>query len=306
MTIKKLIIIFLLFLVLFLFLTNAELVSKSVLNALSFCYKTIIPSLFPFMVISSIILYTTRLFGNFKLINLILDSCKIYSNEILVGLISGFVIGARGICRKYNDFANKNDFCRAIILSSNAGIGFVIGCVGSIIWDNVLFGICLYLSQIISGIIIFKLSKNNSSFCNAFVPISDNTVPLFSAIVKAVKISVNSILSICGFNIFFSVISDIIVRLFGLEDKSLSFVLLNALTDFSKGAFCISQLDSVIVRVFFTGFCIGFGGICVHMQIFAECEEYPISKLRFTLSQALQVVLCGVFSIFFFVLLNIK
>lgn len=161
MKLKKIIMFLLLFLLLFLFLTNVKYISISVTESLNFCYKSLIPSLFPFMVLSSVILYTMGTLENYKILNILLDNCKTYANEIFLGSLCGFVIGAKGICEKFKATDSKTDFNRAIVLSSNAGVGFVVGCVGCVIWKSIWFGICLYVAQILSAIIIFKFSRNN-------------------------------------------------------------------------------------------------------------------------------------------------
>ena len=151
---------------LILFLTNVKYVSLAVVNGLKFCGNKLIPSLYPFMVLSSIMLYTIRVDGDYKISKNILDNCKIYTNEIIIGCICGFVIGAKGICGKYKANYSENDFNRAILLSSNAGIGFVIGCVGCTIFNDIFYGVYLYAMQILSGYILFKFSYNYSRCCS--------------------------------------------------------------------------------------------------------------------------------------------
>ena len=163
------------------------------------------------------------------MLNLILGNCKIYLNEILIGNICGFVIGAKGICQKFNDYTDINDFNNSIFLSSNAGVGFVVGCVGGVIYENINFGIFLYIVQIISGYIIFKLCAKKRETCIVF---ADNTKGqgLIEGIVKAVKVSTSTILTVCGFNVFFSALCDLIINSFGINK---------------------SVYQSVIVKVFF-------------------------------------------------------
>lgn len=284
-----------LFLVLFLFLANVKYITASVISSLGFIYRTLIPSLFPFMVISSIILYTTRVQSDFKLINFVLDNCKIYANEILIGWICGFVIGAKGICEKYKLYNDIESFNRSVFLSSNAGAGFVIGCVGGVIYKNIWFGIYLYIVQILSALLIFKLKGYKKTYSKNII--YDTPIPFFSAIVKAVKVSTGSIITICGFNIFFSTLCDLINVRMGLTVGNIKFAINNIIMDFSKGSFCVLELNNKLLCYFLTGFCVGFGGISVHLQIFSECEGYPLNKLKFTILKFMQGFICGLFSL---------
>ena len=277
-----------------LFLANVKYLSLSVVSSLEFCYRALIPSLFPCMVISSVILYTIRIRGDFKIIDFILDNCKMYANEIFLGWLCGFVIGARGICQKYKYYNDENAFNRSVFLTSNVSLAFVVGCVGIVIWQNVIFGIYLYLIQIISSLLIFKIQGKGKECSIASDTIQPQT--LTSSLIKAIKSSTDSIITICGFNIFFSSVSDLINRYFS-SDK---FKIINTLIfDFSRGSFGVVKINDLLFSSFLTGFCIGFGGLCVHMQIFAECEGYPLNKLKFTFLKTIQGSICGIFALIF-------
>ena len=139
-----------------LFFANVENVCTSILSSLEFCAKSVIPSLFPYMVISSLIVYTACFDGLFsklpdRLFN-ILGVCKKYCVPIITGNLCGFVTGAKCICDIYEKSqSDESEFSDSVILSSNAGIGFVVGYVGSKLWGDMRFGIFIYSVQIISA-----------------------------------------------------------------------------------------------------------------------------------------------------------
>ena len=279
-------------------MANVKNVSESVIKGLDFCFYKLIPSLYPFMVLSSTMLYTTRISGSFRILNFILDNCKIYADEIIMGCICGFVIGAKGICNKFNKGVSINDFNRGIFFSSNAGIGFVIGCIGCSVFNDVTFGIYLYVVQILSGYILFKITfdgRKNILFYNE--NFQKNNVS--DVLVKSIKSSTNTILTICGFSVFFSIIIDLITSIFQ-SNSNLIIVIVTILLDFSKGVFTILNVLNLELRGVLAGFCIGFGGVCVYMQICSECEGYPFKKLKFILLKFCQGVMCGAFSLLYF------
>ena len=212
-----------------------------------------------------------------------------------IGWICGFVIGAKGICEKYKLYNDIESFNRSVFLSSNAGAGFVIGCVGGVIYKNIWFGIYLYIVQILSALLIFKLQDHKKTYIENVI--YDTPIPFFSAIVKAIKVSTGSIITICGFNIFFSTLCDLINIHMGLTVGNILFTINNIIMDFSKGSFCVLELNNKLLCYFLTGFCVGFGGICVHLQIFSECEGYPLNKLKFTILKFMQGFICGLFSL---------
>lgn len=282
---------------LFLFLANVKDISTSVIDGLKFCGNKLIPSLYPFMVLSSIMLYYIRLDGNFKILKKVLDNCKIYTNEIVIGWICGFVIGAKGICEKYRKDKNENDFNRAIFLSSNAGIGFVIGCVGCSIFNDIFYGVYLYLMQIVSGYILFKISfKSPESITEAIYNFNEKN--LIEATVISIKKSTETILTICGFSVFFSIILDLFISKFRIKNT----IILSAITvllDFSKGIFSVVNISNLDVIMLLSGFCVGFGGLCVFIQICSVCEGYPFNKSKFFTLKFIQGVILGLLSILY-------
>ncbi len=284
-------------------MTNVEYLSFSVINSLNFCYKSLIPSLFPFLVLSSVALYCIRLDSILKYANQVLDKCKIYKKEIIIGWITGFVVGAKGICENFK----KNDdiiaFNNAIIISSNAGIGFVIGCVGGVIWNDFNFGIYLYFSQIFSAIILSKLflkHPQNQIDNTPSVKVSDS---FSTGIIKAIKNSTSTILTICFFNIFFNVIKDLICLILKLNETNLSYTIISVIFDFSNGIFSTLKIENLLLKGFLSGACIGFGGICVLMQIFAECEGKPLYKFQFIFFKLIQGILCGFLAVIYILLI---
>lgn len=282
-----------------LFLVNVKNISLSVIESLNFCYSKLIPSLYPFYVLSTMILYTTSYYGNNKVINIILDNCKIYANEILIGCICGFVVGAKGICKKFRNEYNEKDFNRAIFLSSNAGIGFVVGCIGGLLYNDILFGIYLYSIQIFSGFILFKFNREKDKLDD----ISQVDLPKYNIldiIVKAIKTSSKTILTICGFSIFFSTVYELIILIFKLKNNSFLCTIVQIILDFSKGTFQIFQLHNYELKSFLIGFCVGFGGICTYMQICSECESFPFEKFKFLVLKIIQGGMCGTFSLIYF------
>lgn len=282
---------------LFLFLTNVKYISSSVIDGLTFCGIKLIPSLFPFMVLSSIMLYCIRFDGNFKLSKHILDNCKIYTNEIIIGCICGFVIGAKGICKKYKQHYGENDFNRAIFLSSNAGVGFVIGCVGCSIFNDIFYGIYLYVMQILSGYVLFKISykatKNIDDFDCDFIDKN-----LIDATVISIKNSTDTIITICGFSVFFSIVLDLLIKLFNVKNANI-LSLITVFLDFSKGIFSVVKISNFDLLTFISGFCIGFGGLSVFIQICSICEGYPFNKTKFFILKFSQGIILGILSILY-------
>ena len=246
--------------------TNVKYISESVLKSLAFCSKTLIPSIFPFMVIS---IYAVNCSVNFidkRKVNLslsdLLGVCKIYKSAVILGSVSGFVTGAKCICGIYdNRKTDCSSFNHAIAVSSNAGLGFVISCVGILIWDSVFIGFVIYITQICLALILGRLFYGRCN--NTEIYVSEKKRSNIKAFTDAVVSSTSSVLNICSFVIVFSLIGDVL-SLF-IPDKALDMI--KILLEFSRGVFNCSAYSSNIFNGFLCGFCIGFGGLSAFFQI---------------------------------------
>lgn len=295
--IKNIFAFFIGILLIFLYLANVKNISDSIILSLKNCCINIIPSLFPTLLISSIMLYANWLEWILKKFKMrILGNCKIYTSPICLGLVCGFITGAKGICEIYKKVSSEsNDFSLAIALSSNAGLGFVIGVVGIKIWNDVYYGIYLYLSQIITAFFVFSLLKSKKSLEMNFINIQAN-YSAFDIISKAVNNTINALIIICSFNIFTSALMSIFTSI--LNPSPLVTSILLSLFDFSSAVFFIND-GSTLFHLFINGFAIGFAGLSVHMQTFTVCDGFPLKKGKFILFKLLQGLLCGSLSMLY-------
>lgn len=298
------------------FFANAENVISSSKEAIYFCVNSLVPSIFIFMIFCSFILYTKALESIFnRLPNGLLSFlgiCRKYVLFVLLCSICGFVNGPKLICEDYKENGGeKVDFSNAIILSSNAGIGFLIACVGSKIWGSVSFGLYLFCSQIFCSFLLGKLllrpSKKSSELSqknheDSHMKALENSVQkdsVFKSFFNAVSSSSFTMISMCSFVIVFSVFSEILRLILNFDINSNGYYLLNIFLEFCKGSFFSVSFSNINLCAFFTGFCIGFGGICVHFQTFAVCEGYPLNKLKFVIFKFIHGILCGACAFFY-------
>lgn len=265
-----------------------------------FCTNSLIPSVFPLMVITGILsnISINDLFSKKS----ILDKCRNYNFDIILGNLCGFTAGAKNITDKYkNSSKNSILYSNSVILSTNAGIAYVISFVGIYIWNSIIFGILLYFLQIFASYILGKLILPKSNESNENLDIRQ--MPIFNNITNSISSGTLSIAYICGYTIFFSVILDLILII--PFNKSLS-SLLSSLTEISRGITDIMNLNSNILASFFTGFSVGFGGFCVALQIFSCCKDAPLNKGLYLMFKLIQGVICGFGAIALTKLLNLN
>ncbi len=214
-TIYELAVLFIVVFCIVSFFMRVHIAYSAVKNGLLLCYNSIIPALFPFFILSKLLLNSPFAFIlGFPLLPYTKFLLKIKSNKactaLLLGLIGGFGTGAVCLNSLYSQKQitqkQANILLCAII---NAGPAFVIACVGSLMLNSIQSGILIYISlciaSLLCGLIAKPLIKNSSAYeatiskhqCNE----STNKNNSFVQIVNEAVIST---LYLCGFVVFFS------------------------------------------------------------------------------------------------------
>ena len=308
MKLKNILVVFLIICVFLVFFTNAKEIKCTLENSLLFTINNVIFSIFPFMILSSFLINSNIIdnqlnFANSKQLNK-LGICKIYLSSILLGSISGFVTGAKCIRELYTkNYTDKISFTNAVVLSSNAGIGFVIVCVGMKIWNSITYGILLYFFQIIISLIIGKFIL--PAIRNDYEYNYNKKNDYIKSFSDAVSTSSQNIILIIAFIATFSVLITVLTSVFppSVRDTASSFLYI--LMEFCNGSFKSVSFSNTLLCAFFSGFTIGFGGLCVHFQIFSVCNGLPLNKKLFFLAKLLHGILLGIVSIILVRIINI-
>lgn len=256
---------------------NADLVADTVTQTLIVCFYKLIPSIFPFMILSGIIM---------KSINSLLfrdqSKIKVSALIIIISWISGFLVGPRHICK----YENERDVTYIVFLTSNAGIGFVIFYVGVALWDSIYLGTFLYFVQICSSVLLFVLYRKSKEK----MYVSSQSYTFVSSVNESIQESTQAMLDICGFAIFFSIIKNLLVSFINLDLISL---IISSSLEISSGTFFSINSENTALCAFFTGFSVGMGGICMCMQTFGVCRNANIRKGKFLYLKLLQGLICG-------------
>lgn len=270
------------FTVCMLIIIYSEGCSKGALKGIEMCLKVLVPSLFPFMAVSSFIVKSGLAFqlGKpfSKLTKLIFGLSGSFAPIILLSIIGGYPVGAKGISALVDIGAvSKSEAKKALMFCVCGGPGFIVSFVGTSIYQNKTVGLIILASQVISvlilGVLINIFSKNDYSDKE----LSYKSVPFSNALVDATLDTTKGIVSICAFVVLFSAFAGIIESIFNNEIKSYIFCLLEVCNAVST----LSQLELV-------AFAIGFGGLCVHFQIFSAVKNIEFNKFVFFLIRIIQ------------------
>lgn len=278
----------------FLIFRYPDAVKSGVNEGLSICFYTIIPSLFPFMVLSTYIVKSNILSPAYKLFSI---PVKVLFRQpapaisvILMSMIGGFPIGIKMTNDLYTKGQiNKNQAQRLCLFCMNAGPAFIITAVGTNMLRSTKAGIIIYsslcISSFVSGIISSFIAEKEQEKIK-----SKNDRPLqLTSLSASVTDSIQSIFGICAWVVLFSGIT-MCIKEFGFPENI--YLYTTSFLEVTKGC---SLLVGKAPLPFITGI-IGFGGICVHCQVLEYLKNIDFKYLHFFISRILNGVLSGVIS----------
>lgn len=276
------------------FLSNV--VTEELRNALEVFFYVLFPSIFPFFLISNLLIeynFVHTINKIFKgLVQKVFHVGGAASFIIIMSMTSGFPSGAKYINSLYKKNMISLDQANYLITFTHfANPLFVLTVTKTIFNDtktSVIILISMYLANFIIGFIIRpkKLQKEKN--------LEQNIIPNFSiSLTSSIKSSIDLLILILGNTCFFFLITKLISTCFNFN----SYVgcLINGFFDMTKGIQSISTLPcsslfkSILVITF-----ICFGGINVNMQVASIISDTKIDYKNFLLGRICQVAIATV------------
>lgn len=239
--------------------------SKTAVNSASdgvrLCIQSVIPSLFPFIVLSGMLtgsLPEVKIPG-IKFFNKVLRIPRGCELLLVLGLLCGYPVGAQNVCNAYRDgFLNRTTAKRMIVFCNNAGPAFIFGIV-SAQFSTPLFGWYLWgiliLSSLITAIALPGSTKTEITLKNSHQSASQS-------LVNAVK----TMGCICGWVVFFRVFLGFTEQWLLGKLSGEANVFLSGLVELTNGCVQLRNIPNEFKRFAFAAVLLSFGGICVTMQ----------------------------------------
>lgn len=226
------------------------------------CVKTVIPSLFPFFVIS---IYLNGNMGNWvsAFLRPIGKICRLPEGAetiMLLGLLGGYPVGAKCIHDAYQAGKLKQeDAQRMLGFCSNAGPAFIFGMAGCL-FEKPITGWILWLIHIASAVLTGCILPGRSNgYCRY-------TNTCSTTLAEAVEKSVKTMALICGWIVLFRVIVAFADRWFLWLFPQIGQAVFIGLLELSNGILQLNTLTSEAMRFILAAVFLGFGGVCVAMQ----------------------------------------
>ncbi len=305
---------------LFVFSTNNI---SSVKKGLTLWSTSVVPSLFPFFIATELLINTSipgilgRIFNKFM--KPIFNISGPGSFVFIMGLISGYPMGAKITCNfRDNNICSKEECERLLSFTNNSGPLFIIGTVGISLFKNKSIGILLFLSHIISALVVgfifrfWKYNKNGSIknsdykqfFSKKHILLSNSGEIISKSISNSIKtillvggfiVLFSSIISICKSSGILSIFSFILTPIFSFLHIDPSFIspILTGILEITNGISSISNIlcKKITINILITSFLLGLGGISIFMQVYSIVSKTDLSIKPYIYGKLLQSVI---------------
>ncbi len=254
-------------------------------------FGNIIPTIFPFFILSDlwcsyiVIKKESPLSKSFQ---------RIFSIEpavlsaYLSGLVCGFPIGIKTAVSLYNGgFLTKSGLERTIGAVNNPSFAFVVFGVGAGLYGNVKYGLLLYISVIISSILVFLIFKAK----NAESTFSNEIIRQSFSFVDSIKNAGFSSITVSSFIIFFSSLIFLLKTIFPAPSFG---IIVSSLLEVGNAVSIIADNRDWfgIFTPSVSAFALGFSGLSVHMQCFALLPK-EISKRTYLSMKLTEGLICA-------------
>lgn len=259
--------------------------------------STVFPSLFPFAVVSSMLVSFDMLKWADTLFYPVvkhLHLSKASSQAIAVGALSGYPVGAMVTKNLYiNEKISGDDVELTAFASSFCSPMFIIGTLGTGMLHDAKAGIAILVANYMSYIIIISIygvvmKKKTGSQRVIYVQQNKNYVNFGSVLKKSVDNASSALISVCGYIVLFSVVMGLIEHM--LIPKSI-IAIISAVLEISGGCAKISQASfSMSIKTALSAFAVSWGGTCVVMQISGFINECGIKCRKLLLFKFIQGV----------------
>ena len=255
-------------------------------SALSLCAKTLVPTLFPFFVLSSLVVSCLgEALGAAAggLMHPLFSLGGAGGSALALGLLGGYPVGARTAGELYRDgLLSRAEAEQLLSFCGNCGLGFILGFCGAGVFGATRAGAYLFLvhvlSAILTGILLRKRLPTSAAKPRRRAP------SLAAAFPAAVTNACRGILNVCAFVVLFSVL----LALLPAPKSALAHAALFGFFELTGGVAALPPTKEGFVLC---AAMLAWGGLSVHAQTLAVLENTTLSLRRYFLGKALQTAL---------------
>ena len=269
-------------------------------DGLTLCGNVILPSLFPFFVLSSLVveLGMSRYLG--KLLEPVMAPLfRVNGNcaaALALGAVGGYPVGARTAIQIYETGqCSRAEAERMLAFCNNSGPAFILGVVGAGVFGSGAAGLLLCLAHLLASLLVgvlFRFYRPGEGPRAGRRRGPEFQAASFSrAFTRSVTGALTSTLNICAFILFFTVFLRILDHAGVLSgaakllstllaplgmDQTWAERLLTGLVEVSSGVSSLTD-GTLSGRLSMAAFMLGWAGVSVHCQVLAFLGDSGLS-----------------------------
>lgn len=266
-------------------------------TGIDLCIRTVIPSLFPFFLLS--ILLTSSFLGSrqpwLRPLGKLCGIPEGAESILISALLGGYPVGAQAIASAYHSGQlYKSDAERMLAFCNNAGPAFLFGMVTSMFPEKgtawLLWGI-----HVASAISVAVLMPGKSA--NAVELAAQSNISLTDSLDRAIRVMA----MVCGWVTLFRVVIAFLERWVLWLLPMTAQVVVSGILELSNGCCALWKIADMNTRLLVCSGILSFGGLCVTMQTASVTSG--LSLKRYFLGKGIQTlislfltaaVVCGV------------
>ena len=245
--------------------------------------NNIFPSIFPFFIISSLLINYGFLDIS-KIIDPLMYLFGIDNNisfVFIMSILSGFPSSSKYI----KDLVSKNIIneevaSKALLFTHFSNPLFILGTI-TIFFNSKEIAIFILIIHYLSNIFVGILFKNFNNSYNKSINIKNETLDIGSVLTSAIKEAISTLLLILGSISVCSIILTIIKSTFNINE--INTALISGIIEITQGLKYISVLNiSIKLKTCISIAFLSFGGLSIHIQVMSILNDTKI-KYRFYL-----------------------
>lgn len=286
---------------LILLLTNAQVAMDGIRQGLSLCTETLFPSLFPFLVLSELLVarQAGKVLGKVfsRPVSALFGLSGSGATALLLGMLCGYPVGTTTAVALYRQGElSKEELKRLILFANNPSSGFLIGAVGEALFGNRSAGLALWLITWISAALIGIFL---CIFCGKIAEITKTPTngmqkpPSVSDLTASVTRGFHALLQVFAFVLFFTCVASCLTPILTALQLPVGVsVALYGLLEITSGISHAVTILSPEAAFRSAAFFAGFAGLSVCLQLFSIAEDQHLRLSPYLLAKAAQGGLC--------------
>lgn len=296
------------------FLLDAAEVQNRVLQSVLYCLTALLPSLFPFLALSSFVVrlgigsgtLTERVLAPVMRLFGLPPCCGV---PVLLSFLGGYPSGAKSASILLQEKKiTREEAGRMLCFCVNPGVAFVVSYLGSTVLGSAQYGWLLFGSVSLAGVCCGLLAGLFARKKSTAVPLQNRqtehtTSSLANALVAAVADASRAMLMLCSCIVLFSALTALLhhfqiaqlaarllTRLSGLTPQNAA-AMLSFFWEVTGGVGAAQRLS---VSPAILAFGVAFAGLCVHLQVLSQFSAFPLKYHVFLLFRVLHGALAAV------------